>query len=89
MIAIITKTPVQIAITTSGDIAPFLESSNILITALGKPEIMPIKIIKDVPLPIPLEEICSPNHIKNIVPTTKVVTVDILKTNESIITTEP
>ena len=37
------------------------------------------KIINDIPLPIPLWVICSPNHIRNIVPATIVVTVVILK----------
>ena len=29
-----------------------------------------VAIIKDIPLPIPLSEICSPNHIRKIVPAT-------------------
>ena len=89
IVAIIINTPAHIAITTKGDIAPLRESSNIPITALGKPETIPIKIIKDVPLPIPLDEICSPSHIKNIVPTTRVVIVDILKIIGAIMTTGP
>jgi hypothetical protein len=76
-------------ITDSGDITPFRDSSNIPITALGSPEIIPTKIIKEVPFPIPREDICSPSHIRNIVPTTKVVIVEILKIKEGRMTTGP
>ena len=44
------------------------------------------KIIKEIPLPIPLWVICSPSHIKNIVPATIVVTVVILKKAPGLIT---
>jgi hypothetical protein len=89
IVAIIATTPKQIAITAIGDITPFLDNSNIPITALGRPETIPIKIIKEVPLPIPRDEICSPSHIRSIVPTTKVVIVENLKIKEGIITTAP
>ena len=36
----------------------------------GRPEIIPIKIIIDIPFPIPLLVICSPNHISKDVPAT-------------------
>ncbi len=38
--------------------------------ALGTPTIILVAIIRDIPLPIPLSEICSPNHIKKTVPVT-------------------
>jgi len=82
-------TPAHIEITANGDITPFLDNSNIPITALGSPEIIPTKIIKDVPFPMPRDEICSPSHIRNIVPTTKVVMVETLKIKEGMITTGP
>ena len=47
---------------------------------------MPAKIIRDIPLPIPLWVICSPSHIKKIVPATIVVTVDTLKKTPGFIT---
>jgi hypothetical protein len=42
-----------------------------LLTPPGILEIIPVVIIIDAPLPIPRSVICSPNHIKNIVPETK------------------
>ena len=47
--------------------------------ALGISATIPEKIIREIPLPIPLCVICSPSHIKNIVPATIVVTVETLK----------
>ena len=44
------------------------------------------KIIKDIPFPIPICVICSPSHIKNKVPATIVVTVEILKNKPGLIT---
>ena len=44
------------------------------------------KIIKEIPFPIPLCVICSPNHIKKTVPATIVVTVVILKNIPGLIT---
>jgi preprotein translocase subunit SecY len=44
-----------------------------LITAPGISTTIPAKIINDIPFPIPRSLICSPNHIRNIVPATIVV----------------
>ena len=68
------------------DTAPVLPSSNVVTNALGISATIPAKIIKDIPLPIPLWVICSPNHIRNIVPATIVVTVVILKKEPGLIT---
>ena len=68
------------------DTAPVLPSSKVVTKALGISATIPAKIIKDIPLPIPLWVICSPNHIKNIVPATIVVTVVILKKVPGLIT---
>ena len=59
--------------------APVLPSSNVDAKALGISATIPEKIIKDIPLPIPLKVICSPNHIKKVVPATKDIVVIILK----------
>ena len=40
--------------------------------ALGKVAIIPTIINNDIPLPIPLSVIFSPNHIAKIVPVTKI-----------------
>ncbi len=61
------------------DKAPVLPSSNVVAKALGISATIPENIINDIPLPIPLCVICSPNHIKKIVPATKVITVVNLK----------
>ena len=59
--------------------APVLPNSKVVTNALGISATIPAKIIRDIPFPIPLWVICSPNHIKKIVPATIVVTVEILK----------
>ena len=68
------------------DTAPVLPSSKVVTKALGISATIPAKIIKEIPLPIPRWVICSPNHIKNIVPATIVVTVVILKKAPGFIT---
>ena len=40
---------------------------------------MPTKMISDVPLPTPRCVICSPSHIRNMVPPTSVITVEMRK----------
>ena len=45
-------------------------------TPKGIPEAIPAMIIREIPLPIPLSVICSPSHIKNIVPVTKQIIVE-------------
>ena len=78
---------IKINIIVEADKAPVLPSSNVVAKALGISATMPEKIIKDIPFPIPLRVICSPNHIKKIVPATKVITVEVLKNNPGSITT--
>ena len=68
------------------NIAPVLPNSNVVTNARGISATIPAKIIKDIPFPIPLWVICSPSHIKKIVPATIVVTVEILKNNPGFIT---
>ena len=40
---------------------------------------MPAKMISEMPLPMPRAVICSPSHIRNIVPPVSVMTVDMRK----------
>ena len=61
------------------EIAPVLPSSNVVTRALGISATIPANIINEIPFPIPRWVICSPNHIRKIVPATIVVTVEILK----------
>ena len=51
---------------------------NSLTSDEGKPAIIPIIMINEIPLPKPLSVIFSPNHIANIVPVTKMITEDII-----------
>ena len=63
----------------SADNAPVLPSSKVEAKALGISATMPENIINEIPLPTPLNVICSPNHIRNVVPATKEIVVIILK----------
>ena len=76
----------KIKIIITVDIAPVLPSSKVVTSALGISATIPENIINDIPLPIPLCVICSPSHIRNIVPATIVVTVEILKNAPGLIT---
>jgi len=55
-------------------IAPVRTSSNRPPMALGRPAAMPAKIRIEMPLPRPRSVICSPSHIRNIVPATRLTT---------------
>ena len=76
----------NIAIIIIVETAPVLPNSNVVTKALGISATIPAKIIRDIPFPIPLWVICSPNHIKNKVPATIVDTVEILKNTPGLIT---
>ena len=62
---------INIVIIVEADKAPVLPSSNVEPKALGISATMPENIISDIPFPIPLEVICSPSHIKKVVPATR------------------
>jgi len=49
----------------------------IVVTAPGNPDIIPMNIIIDIPFPIPLLVICSPSHISKDVPATNEETTNI------------
>ena len=57
-----------------GEIAPDRPWDKNCAAAAGTSAMMPTKMIKEMPLPIPRAVICSPNHIRNIVPPTIVIT---------------
>ena len=56
-------------------IEPVRTSSNNPPTAFGNPAAIPPKMMIEIPLPRPRSVICSPSHIRNIVPVTSVTTV--------------
>ena len=49
-------------------ISPVLIIVNVCPIAVGIPDTIPAKIIKEIPFPIPPCVICSPIHIRSIVP---------------------
>ena len=60
----------------TGDSAPVRPSSSSRASACGSSATMPAKMISEMPLPMPRAVICSPSHIRNIVPPTRVTTQD-------------
>ena len=73
--ATVTITRINIPKIVEADRAPVLPSSNVVAKALGISATIPENIINDIPFPIPLCVICSPNHIRKTVPATSVITV--------------
>ncbi|MNR42808.1 hypothetical protein D3C85_1613670 [compost metagenome] len=59
----------------STDIALVRTRSNSAASAAGRPATIPAKIRMEIPLPRPRSVICSPSHMTNMVPVTKVTTV--------------
>ena len=82
-----TKTNIPTII--SADKAPVLPNSNVEAKALGISATIPEKIINEIPLPTPLKVICSPNHIKKVVPATSEIVVIILNDRPGSITKLP
>ena len=58
----------------AGFISPVLTSSRVPPMADGRPEMMLERMIIEMPLPMPRSVICSPSHIRKIVPVTSVTT---------------
>ena len=83
----ITKTNIPTII--NADKAPVLPSSKVEAKALGISATIPENIINEIPFPTPLKVICSPNHIKNVVPATREMVVVILNAMPGSITRFP
>ena len=66
---------------------PSLISATSLIMTVGNRDMIPIMIIKEIPFPIPLSVIRSPNHINNIVPVTILIMASNLNPNPGSVTT--
>ena len=71
------------------DSEPVCDSSNSCTSAPGRPATMPAKMMSEVPLPTPRCVICSPSHIRNMVPPTSVMTVVARKNQPGSMTTAP
>ena len=74
----VSMTKIKIPTIITADRAPVLPNSKVEANALGISATIPEKIINEIPLPTPLNVICSPNHIKKVVPATKDMVVVIL-----------
>jgi hypothetical protein len=68
-------TSIKIIIIRVADKAPVLPNSKVDAKALGISATIPEKIIKDIPFPTPLNVICSPSHIRKVVPATREIVV--------------
>ena len=66
------------------DSAPWRPSSSVPAIADGSSATMPAKMISEMPLPMPREVICSPSHIRNMVPPVSVITVEMRKNQPGI-----
>ena len=73
LVTAITKATINRAII--GNIDPVLTNSKSPPRELGRPATIPAKIINEIPFPNPRSVICSPSHMRNIVPVTNVTTV--------------
>ena len=73
----------------NGDSAPVRPRSSSEASAFGRLATMPDMMISDVPLPTPRAVICSPIHIRNIVPPTSVITQEKRKKKPGSITAAP
>ena len=72
-----------------GERAPVRPSSSRLASAWGRLATMPAKMMRLVPLPTPRAVICSPSHIRNMVPPTRVTTQETRKNRPGSMTAEP
>ncbi len=61
------------------DSAPVRPISSVPAIAEGNCATMPDRMISEMPLPMPREVICSPSHIRNMVPPLSVITVEMRK----------
>jgi hypothetical protein len=59
--------------------APVRACSNICTRNVGMRATIPAMMISEMPLPTPRAVICSPSHIRKIVPPVSVITVDMRK----------
>ena len=58
-------------------------------SAAGSSATMPARMISEMPLPMPRAVICSPSHIRNMVPPVSVTVVDSRKNAPGSVTTLP
>ena len=89
-IRVITETTMMNSPTMStADIAPVRPSSRVPARAEGSAATMPEKMISEIPLPTPRAVICSPSHIRKMVPPTSVITVVMRMYKRGLVTATP
>ena len=77
---------ISMKIAVAGAISPELTSRAVEPIAEGIPATMPARMIIEIPLPIPRSVICSPSHMRNIVPVTSVMQAVIRKLKPGLMT---
>ena len=75
--------------TKKSESSPACINLTVLIMALGNRATIPAKIMSDIPFPIPLSVICSPNHMIKAVPDVRVIIVTSLKGHPGFCTNAP
>jgi hypothetical protein len=83
--------PIRISrmIANAGFISPERTCSSVPPIAEGRPAMMPERMIIEIPLPMPRSVICSPSHIRNMVPAVSVSTAGSTKLNVPGLMTTP
>ena len=71
----------------AGFISPEYICENVLPMAAGRPATMPDRMIIEMPLPMPRSVICSPSHIRNMVPAASVMVAVRMKPGPGLSTT--
>ena len=89
MKAITPTTMISSTMMKAAERAPVRPSSSVLAMASGRLATMPEKMISEMPLPTPRWVICSPSHIRNIVPPVSVTTMVKRKYSPGLSTAEP
>ena len=75
--------------TVTGLIAPVRACSNTWIIMTGMRATIPAMMMSEMPLPTPRAVICSPSHIRKMVPPVSVITVEMRKAMPGVMTTVP
>ena len=74
---------------TAGLMAPERPDAKNWASAAGTSAMMPTKMISEMPLPTPRAVICSPSHMRNMVPPTNVITQEARKNHPGSVTRSP
>ena len=87
--AIVATTMTRMPTMSAGLIAPERPEARNCASAAGTWAMIPVKMIRLMPLPMPRLVICSPSHIRNMVPPTRVITQEMRKNQPGSCTSPP